>query len=65
MNNNTLEFNNPVTINEAYKLLRANGDKITYLFRGEPGRNMFARRLRQGLMSTISHRGSPSSSPSA
>ena len=37
MNNNTIEFNNPVTINEAYKLLRANGDKITYLFRGEPG----------------------------
>jgi len=35
--NNTIEFNNPVTINEAYKLLRANGDKITDLFRGEPG----------------------------
>lgn len=35
--NNTIQFNNPISINEAYKLLMANGDKLTYLFRGEPG----------------------------
>lgn len=37
MTTNTIEFNNPVSINEAYKLLRTNGDRVTYLFRGEPG----------------------------